>query len=337
MLFIRVALATAFLLPMTAFGKKKIKLSHVESSGMVRAGAISESLRRGESLMDFELNLDSPKSGTNSAHIQIYGSNQADDQAVVLKRAYIKGKPSLYSDLTFGLTKKVLGLENSLPEKQRMTARYSLLYRKLQSYAYIGNELILKYASKSPFYKGRTRYAASLGYAESNDIHSILEIDHSDGPYRYGAWLLLQSDRIDDEKQNVWAGVFSYQYKLGGIHFDTEIAGGVDPFESGTEAKLGDGKQILFYGFKTTFGILLGKVGYMPTKLEPLIQVGHIVNDHTLAEYSKRNLLVGFNYHFTRQGLVALNYELVEGNSRIDLDDINRDESSVVLLTKFFW
>ena len=243
-------------------------------SGNFATGAQTTSGGNGESFYEYQLKIKSKRQSNLRTVAKIRG--ESDDSNIQLRDAYLDYKDET-KQITFGLSKKIMGMEYWLPKKDRPLYHRTLIYNRLSDFGYIGRQMQLTYETKANETRTDT---ISAGYSEAQDAHILLAIRNTpDNQTQWYSWLLLQSDRIDDARQNVWANVNAIILPLANQQqFTWETALGVDPFKSEYEFSFGTKKRVHFYATKLQWTNLFN---YSSDKLiQPLAQFSAFAHDH---------------------------------------------------------
>ena len=336
---VRIVLATGFFfLPGTPglAGEGGGKKPGVKIKGRVSTGFESKAFKKGESEWDVKLRFKTKRHHDTRAIAVLRGKSD-DVDGVYVQDAWIDHKTGKKRRLQIGLNKKKLGTEYQFGEQERLTIRRSMLYQKLEVFAYVGREQSVRYVAKADPDKNEWGYEVSAGYAESLDGDLMLHLHRplDQGSWNFGSWFLLQWDRINETRQTVWASVFSLWSREEPHHWEAELMAGQDPFDSELEKSYGDGKNVYYYGAKAQYGyrIDLGD----ERAIEPLGLTSWVVHDEEYPSYNTLQVLVGVRYHVADNFRVALNLDGVGTNSKIDTDDRSYDESSAAFEVQLFF
>lgn len=307
----------------------------VKIEGRVSVGFESEEFRNGRSYYDAEIEFETKRKQGTRAVTSFRAKSK--DTAVVLEDAYIDHKIEDGESLYVGQTKKRLGLEYHKKDSERLTIERSPVYQKLEEFAFVGREMTIRWEQEPDLKAGERGYQASVGYSESIDANVILHTEQpfSGGDFSAGAWLLLQSDRIDAGRQLVYATILSLWTNLDDHRFQFELVGGKDPFMSEYERAFGDGKPVHFAAAKAQYG--LGIKTAADNLLEPLVQTSVVTHDLETPGYNTIQLLIGFNYWMSDALRVAFNIEGIGTNSPLDLKTRAYNDSNARIEATYYF
>ncbi len=293
------------------FEKSKLKFE-----GRVSIGAKAEEFKNGESYYDAKLEFETKRRAGTRAVASFVGKSKNTN--VVVEDTYLDHKFSDNDQVLFGQTKKRLGTEYMEADAERLTIQRSPIYRKLEEFAYVGREITARY--EHPASGDNLGYAFTLGYAESLDLNTTVQVTKPLGDHWYaGTWLLLQSDRIDAGRQIVYNQFLSLWTQQEAHRWQAELVYGKDPYESEFNKTFGDNRAVHYAGLKTQYGyrISTGK----DDSFEPLIQLSAIAHDLKSPAYNTFQALVGCNWYLDPALRIALNIEGLGTNSKLDHDD----------------
>lgn len=305
------------------------EVEKVHLSGRIQSGADVEHYERGRTIHDAKLNWMSELQPNSKGYISlIKETNQPD---ITLKECYIRGKLDEDNTLDFGFAKKPFGLNYYLSENERKTIKSSRIYEKLESFGYIGDESTLRVFQNTD--KERSfGYLFSLGYDESLESNLIFSLykDSDQGDPNFGFWFLLQSDRINNKRVNVWSLALAVWSHSNTATYEVEVIGGVDPFDSEYNELFADGRKVYFAGISTLYS-------YKFDLLEPLLQLTYLLHDDGHKGYDTYEILSGINYHFSSNFKLALNMTETATNSKEALGERSYDESYISLQARLYF
>lgn len=303
----------------------------VNVSGEVITGIEIEEFKNGKAETAAEVKIESERNDGIKGVLEIEMSNI--DREVKLEEVFIDRKFDSGNKLVIGLTKKILGLEYDRSARERMPDSRTLIYRKLETFAYVGYETTIRYEAK-PEDQDSISYKYSFGYADSLDFNiSGLIMIPLNGDLSVGWSGLVQSDKINKGRQVVWASALSLLFDSEMTLAEGELIGGVDPFESEFEKTFGDSRNVLFAGGKLLGGLKLGE----GLKYEPFLAYSNVRHDWEYIRYYSAEYLAGLNYHATKNLKVSANLSLVSTNSRIDYEKTNWNDSTVSFAASLYF
>ena len=131
----------------------------IKFEGEVSTGVKVEGFKNGKAETEAELKIETKRVDSIKAHIDL--EMDSKDREVELDEVYLDAKFSEENKLVFGLTKKIIGLEYERSNKQRMPLSRTLIYRKLESFAYVGKETTVRFVSEDEESKRGVLYAES--------------------------------------------------------------------------------------------------------------------------------------------------------------------------------
>ena len=298
----------------------------VKFQGEVSSGVEVVEFKNGRSKTEAELKLETDRTEGVKAVLEFEVSN--NDPDVELEEIYIDKKMESGNKVILGVTKKILGLEYQRSDRKRLPISRTLIYRKLETFAYVGKETTLRYETDQ---EDSTCFTVSAGYAASLD-YNIMGLVKSDlGNDLSLLWTgLVQSDKITNSRQMVWATTFSLLLDSDSMLAEAELIGGQDPFESDFEKTFGDGRKVVFAGAKLLYGLKLGDQG----RYQPFLSYSNVRHDLDFIRYYSDEYLFGLEYKATKMLSFAGNLNLVSTNSRSDYEPRYWNDSSVSLNAK---
>jgi hypothetical protein len=322
----RYSIATCLILIFSLAEVVSYAAGEVKFEGEVATGVEVVEFKNGRSKTAAELKLETDRTDGVKAVLEFEVSNT--DPEVELDEIYIDKKLESGNKVILGVTKKILGLEFERSDKKRLPISRTLIYRKLETFAFVGKETTLRYESDQ---ESDTYFTASAGYAASLD-YNIMGLVKSDiGEDLSLLWTgLVQSDKITNGRQMVWATSFSLLLDSDAMVAEAELIGGQDPYESDFEKTFGDGRKVVFAGAKLLLGIKLGSQG----QYLPFLSYSNVRHDLDFIRYFSDEYLFGLEYKATKLLSFASNLNLVSSNSRIDYERRYWNDSSVSLVAK---
>lgn len=308
-----------------AFGKD------VKISGEVVSGIEVKEFKNGKAETKAELKIESDRTDGVKGVVKLEMSNI--DREVEIEEVYIDQKFDSGNKMIIGMTKKILGLEYDRSKKERLPESRTLIYRKLETFAYVGYETTIRFVDDGEDGK-HLSYKYSVGYADSLDVNvsGLVTVPLREN-LSVGWSGLLQSDKINKGRQIVWATAFSLLLDSDAYLGEAELIGGVDPFESEFEKTFGDSRAVLFAGGKLLFGLRLGE-GH---KYVPFLAYSNVRHDLEFVRYYSAEYLAGFNYHATKNLKLSTNLSMVATNSRIDYEKKSWNDSAVSFAASLFF
>lgn len=300
--------------------------TEVKFEGEVSSGVEVIEFKNGRSKTEAELKLETDRKDGVKAVLEFEVSNNNPD--VELEEIYIDKKMETGSKVILGVTKKILGLEYERSENKRLPVSRTLIYRKLETFAFVGKETTLRYESDQD---SRTYFTVSAGYAASLDYNIMSLVKADLGKDLSVLWTgLVQSDKITNSRQMVWATTFSLLLDSDSMLAEAELIGGQDPFESDFEKTFGDGRKVVFAGAKILYGLKLGD----QRNYQPFVAYSNVRHDLDFVRYHSEEYLLGLEYKATKLLSFSSNLNLVSTNSRVDYDRRYWNDSSVCLNAK---
>ena len=304
-----------------SFAAGEIKLE-----GEVSTGVEVVEFKNGRSKTEAELKIETDRKDGVKAVLDFEVSNV--DPEVQLEEIYIDKKIDSGNKFILGVTKKILGLEYLRSDRKRLPISRTLIYRKLETFAFVGRETTLRYESDD---ESSTYFTFSAGYAASLD-YNIMGLVKSDiGKDLSFLWTgLVQSDKITNSRQMVWATTFSLLLDSDTMLAEAELITGQDPFESDFEKTFANGRKVVFAGAKFLYGLKLGDQG----NYQPFVSFSNVRHDLDFIRYYSDEYLFGLEYRATKLLSFAANLNLVSTNSRVDHERRYWNDSSVSLVAK---
>jgi hypothetical protein len=308
------------------FGTVASAAGEVKFEGEVNSGVKVEEFKNGQAKTEAELKLETDRKEGVKAVLEFEVSNV--DTELEIEEIYIDKKQESGSKIILGVTKKVLGLEYERSDAKRLPISRTLIYRKLDTFAYVGKETTLRYESDQ---ESGTSFTLSAGYAASLDYNIMGLLQTDLGSNLSFLWTgLVQSDKITNGRQMVWATTFSILLDDDSSVLESELIGGQDPFESDFEKTFGDGRKVVFAGAKLLYGLRLGK----NRQYLPFLAYSNVRHDLKYVRYYSDEYLFGLEYNATKMLSFAGNLNLVSSNSRIDYERRYWNDSSVTVNAK---
>jgi hypothetical protein len=306
-----------------------------EFSGRVTTGFRVKELKHGEAETKGRVELETDR--REKAKIEIEAEASSVDKKITLIEAYIDQKLGGDARLIVGYDKKLLGLEYELGDDERLPIYRTLIYRKLETFAYVGRESTVRYEQRVEPHSGDVAWTVSAGYGESLDADVMASVRREVArDWTIGAWTLLQSDKINRARQVVWATMLSTIYMPGDERFEAELAAGQDPFESEFQKTFGDGKNRYYGGWRLLYGQRLGAApGAAEGYWEPFAGLSGVRHDMSLPHFNTAELLLGVNYRFTKALVLGVDVNLVATQSKIDRDERTFNDSGGALELKY--
>lgn len=136
-----------------------------------------------------------------------------------------------------------------------------------------------------------------------------------------GLWLLNQSDRSDERFQWVWAAGAAFWQESERFKWDFEAFSGIDPIETALQDQFGDGKRHSFLSVKTEVAF------HLFDSMEAFAGATYFLHDQLVPYFRTWSLITGMTWLFTTELSVAVNFEGIMTNSRLESADYNYDES----------
>lgn len=309
------------------------KTKQLEIEGVIEVGGEATLTDRGETYQELKLKLKSPKRQQYRAYVRLEG--ESDENSVRMQEVFVR-RYFQEDRLDFGLAKKRLGREYHLDEDLRPTIRRTLVYRRLEEFAYVGRELSLR-LFREEAENGDKDFSLSLGYSESNDAHVIGHVRYPIGTsaWQLGTSLLMQLDRTDDAKQFAWLHVLSIDWQGEGQSFDTEAFLGLDPYNSHFESLYGSGRKVHFAAMKSLWAkkwnFAEGLAGELVMSASALL---YDLKEPGFVSYSA---LTGWNQSFSNDFQLMLQVEAIANNSRLEHGRFTFNDSNLMLAAKYFF
>jgi hypothetical protein len=316
-----------FIFPMLlCLGTDSLAAGDIKFEGEVTSGVEVVEFKNGKSTTEAELSLETDRKEGVKAVLEFEVSNV--DTELELEEIYIDKKQESGSNIILGVTKKILGLEYEQSDNKRLPISRTLIYRKLDTFAYVGKETTLRYESDQ---ESGTYYTLSAGYAASLDYNIMGLVQTEISSNLSFLWTgLVQSDKITNGRQMVWATTFSLLLDSEASTLESELIGGQDPFESDFEKTFGDGRKVIFAGAKFLYGLKLGD----NDQYRPFFSYSNVRHDLKYVRYYSDEYLFGLEFNATKMLSFAGNLNLVSSNSRIDHKRRYWNDSSVTLNAK---
>lgn len=313
------------------FGVGVADAKDVKISGELTSGIEVEEFKNGKAETEAELKIESDRTEGVKGVLEIELSSI--DREVEVEEVFIDRKFDSGNKLIIGLTKKILGLEYDRSKRQRMPEARTLIYRKLETFAYVGHESTIRFESKDDDHNS-VSYKYSFGYAESLDsnVAGQMTVPLDEG-LSVGWSGLVQSDKINQGRQIVWASALSLLMDVERSLAEVELIGGVDPFESEFEKTFGDSKNVIFAGAKLLYGVRLGD----GMKYQPFVAYSNVRHDLEYIRYYSAEYLMGLNYFMAKNLQISANVGLVGTNSRINYDKKTWNDSKVSIAASLFF
>lgn len=307
----------------------------VKIEGRVSVGTESMEFKNGRSYYDAEIDFETKRKEGTRAVASFRAKSK--DTAVVVEDAYIDHKLDDGEFIHAGQTKKILGLEYHQSDRDRLTITRSPMYRKLEEFAYVGREMTIRWEQEPDLKAGERGYQASIGYSESIDANVIGHVEQpfADGDLSVGAWIMLQSDRIDAGRQLVYATIMSLWSNRSDHRFQLEAMAGKDPYMSEYSRAFGDGKPVHFAGVKAQYG--LGIKTAAANLLEPLLQTSVTTHDLNTPGYNTIQILLGLNFWTSEALRLSFNVEGIGTNSTLDLKTRAYNDSNARLEATYYF
>jgi hypothetical protein len=295
----------------------------VKVEGEVKTGVEVLEFKNGKAVTEAQLKIETKRVDSVKAKIELEMDNL--DRVVEMEEVFLDKKFSDEQKLVIGLTKKIIGLEYERSDNERMPLSRTLVYRKLETFAFVGRETTVRYISEDENKKAKF-FKASLGYADSLDynISSIFSLPV--GGDLSVLWSgLVQSDKINKGRQLAWATAFSALYDSETMLLEAELFAGIDPYESEFEKAFGSGRTVHFGAAKFLAGMRLGG----ESQYEPFLGYSNVRHDVEYVRYYSAEYLAGLNYYINKAFTLAANMSLVATNSRFDYSKFTWNDSSV--------
>ncbi len=310
-----------------------VKTKKLEIEGVIEVGGEATLTDRGETYQELKLKLKSAKKQQYRAYVRLEG--ESDENAIRMQEVFVR-RYFQQDRLDFGLSKKRLGREYHIDEDLRPTIRRTLVYRRLEEFAYVGRELSLR-LFREEAEKGDQDFSLSLGYSESNDAHIIghVRVPLGSSAWHLGSSLLLQLDRTDDAKQFAWLHVLSLDWQGEGQSFDTETFLGLDPYNSHFESLYGSGRKVHFGAMKSLWAKKWNFAEGLAGEL--VMSASALMYDLQEPGYLSYSLLSGWNQFFSKDFQLMLQCEAIANNSRLEHGRFTFNDSNVVLAAKYFF
>jgi hypothetical protein len=307
----------------------------VDLSGRLESGVELKELKHGESETKGKLKAKTERKAKARLVLEVDMSSL--DKELELQEAYIDQRLGDKEDgrsLEIGLGEKTLGLEYDLGDDDRLPIKRTLLYRKLETFAYVGHETTVRYRSEAAPHSRDVDLMLSLGYAESLDVDTILGLKQEFAPdWYWGTWAMVQSDKISSGRQMVWAFIGSLLWMESANRLELELASGQDPFESEFQKTFGDGKSRYFASAKALYGYFFDFGG--DSGLQPYVSATTYRYDVELPRYDAVETLVGVNYKITKALQVDASVDVVGTNSKAEPSERTYNDSFANVEAKY--
>ncbi len=312
--------------------KESIKLD-----GRLDVGFKIKGTENGSSEVEAKLKLKTKRRKGTRAVMRLEASYE--EREAYIQEGFIDHKFKNGNRLEFGLNRKRFGLEYEFSSDEHPLFKESILYRKLEDFGFVGRELLIRLIGAANEEGDDAPFAVSAGYSESLDTHvnGHYQWNLSDTGTKLGTWLLVQNDRIDSATQVSWVHGWALWQRNSARHWEVELMGGMDPFETEFEKTFGDGSKVYFYGFKGMWSYRIGDGDLQEETWEPIFLLSHVVHDSREPDYNSLQVGLGMNYHFHKDFLVGLQLDGVGTNSRLDKDKRTYDDSRSMFLARLFF
>lgn len=260
---------------------------------------------------------------------------ESDSVEVMMRNAYLNYKFSDDTRLDVGYSKKYFGLEYKESSKKRATTKRSYIYDKLENFGYAGREKNIRLAINKKNDKP-LKHSYILGLPDSEDYSLLMMVENSEEGRLINpcAFLLLQSDRIYEDRQFVWASVLSLYSRLVEFNYQIELIGGVDPLKTEFEKINESNKTKYFVASKM---LLSKEYSIAPSKeLEPHVLLSYIIHDAEATGYNTTEILLGLNYK-VNLFKVGLDIDIIGNTSELETTKRVYNKSRAFLVaTKYF-
>lgn len=306
----------------------------VEFEGRMNVEVLAEeAFRVGDSDQEGVFKVKTKRFEGTRAILEMRGSTNS--QNVMFREALINHKiEGSDNKVRIGRDKKRFGLEFETSMKDRIALIRGPIYRKFESFAFVGRDLSLSYwwgddgdFSKS-FY--RAAYHSTDGVAHGGIFHWRAPGTED---FYYSQWTLLQVSENGDKLEGAFAHISALWWESGKWRGAFEVTGGKDPVETVFQKNLGNHIDIYFLGVKAEASVRLGQ-------WEPMFQSNFIMHDTSQPSFQTFQALSGFRYWFSKAFRVGVNIEYItsasaSGNFRFF--EITDTQTNGVLSGRFFF
>lgn len=306
---------TTFLMALALAGGGTGALAdEVKLDGYVVMGADATAANRGGSFYEGKLKV---KTKRNEQDIRavLAAKGKSTKSALTMTDAYFDMKLGKGHGLDVGLMEKRVGLEAEQSHRERITVHASPIHEHLEEQGLIGRTAQIKYTYEPKGDDSGLKVDVSLGHSNSYDLFLTTHVESIllPGWVRGGAWLLGQSDRIDDGYQRVWTAAAAIWSDHPNLRFELEQLGGKDPYESEFQRSFGSGRDVRFASTRVLVGYELALSDRLA--VEPYLHGAYTRRDVALPESNELYRQAGLNLHVGDDVRVALSGSVTARNA----------------------
>ena len=222
----------------------------LQLSGRVGMRFRVEDQRRGESDPSVKVKVKTTQRRDYRAVIS--AAADPDSALITVRDAYVRHQLDAATRVDAGLMKKQLGREMKQSRRHRLSSRRSLIYRQLESFAYIGRFPQLQWRDNDE----NATWSVAVGNSDALDTYVTghASLDHH-GWFGAGVDVLLQADRIMGGFQPAWVvmpGIWGQHQTIG---YELELVSGLHPDLSEFSRVYGDSSPKHFAGVKLALAL----------------------------------------------------------------------------------
>ena len=213
-----------------------------------------------------------------------------NDRELYIEELKIDYKASKRSKWTFGIDKKIIGLEYEHGKKYRLTVKRGPIYKKMEELGIVGRQFTLKYDRKL---KKKLHLSTALGGDNGRNFNGTLSLQKKKKDWGLGSWYLLESHRINQKQIPVFVQSYAFWYRPEQGAIALELFHGIDAERTEYEKDFGDNRTVHFSGAK--FEISSNHHIGQTLVLSPLFQTSFWIDDLKHSGGNTLQFLAGVN------------------------------------------
>lgn len=302
--------------------KEKIKFE-----GFVRSIMEAENFKNGEVFHEARLEIKTKRRHGFRGNLEVDFRTKTDD--IQVNEAYLDKKFDSGVRMKGGYDLKRFGLEYEESRLERPTVDRSYMYRRLDIFNYTGRESVLRFerGSEDGLFHDWS-FTASFSEAQNFTLLGNWQTGIDSIDARYGLWIQLGTDKIEDGSQGVGAIMNSLWHRRFDNFWQVEWVTGVDPNQTEFEVLFDDDERVYFTGINTLFGRT-----FFQEDDESLWWMGGLtgmIHNLSKGEYNTLGTMLGVRYDLDTLR-VSLNAEFIGTNSPVNTKKRSYNESNAKL------
>lgn len=228
-----------------------------------------------------------------------------NDRDAFIEELQIDYKANRNSRWTFGICKKIIGLEYERGKKNRLTIHRGPIYQKMEELGIVGRQYSLIYDLKI---KKGLYLSSSIGGDNGKNFNGMMSIQWKKKNWGLASWYLGEAHHINEEQIPVFVQSYAFWFRPEQGAITLELFHGIDAARTEYEKDFGTKRSVQFSGGKLEVSSNHRLGGLF--MLRPFFQMSLVVDDFKTLDANTLQFLMGTN--ISRGPVrIALNVETI--------------------------